>query len=138
MFLGEFFCIFLHAAQEFIEHSKTGRKIQILPRKAPLHYFLLPASLDLVLVGFMNMALTMLAASTHQMLKGGNILITALMARAILKAKVFGFHWISMSIIFTGLFLVGLQDQLNEGGEGTKTNGIGIIMLVIGQIFDGC
>lgn len=110
MFVGEFMCMGIHAAMEYHEQYKTGKKAQILPRKAPIYFFILPATLDLVVVGFMNVALTMLTASTHQMLKGGNILITALMAKVLLKAKVFKFHWTAMAIIFFGLFFVGIQD----------------------------
>lgn len=77
-----------------------------MPR-APLYYFALPAFLDIFVVGLMNVALTMMAASTLQMLKGGTILITAIMGITFLKRKLKGQHWGSMVLIFIGLYLVG-------------------------------
>ena len=41
------------------------------------------------------------------MLKGGTILITAMMSITFLKRKLKGQHWGSMVLIFIGLYLVG-------------------------------
>ncbi|TNV78278.1 hypothetical protein FGO68_gene9495 [Halteria grandinella] len=135
MFVGEFLCLFLHALNEWRENQRTCKKVQILPRKAPLLYFIIPASLDLLTVGLMNVALSMLEASTHQMLKGGNILVTALMGIIFMRAKVFKFHWTSMLMIFLGLFLVGAQDSLIETGA-AQTSTLGVVMILIGQFAD--
>ncbi len=92
-----------------------GRPIKhtIMPR-APLYYFALPAFLDIFVVGLMNVALTMMAASSLQMLKGGTILITALMSITFLKRRLDGQHWGSMCLIFIGLYLVGRVESAEE------------------------
>lgn len=131
MFVGEFLCLFLHVLSEYREHQRTGKKVQVLPRKAPLLYFIIPASLDLLTVGLMNVALTMLEASTHQMLKGGTILVTALMGIVFLGAKVFNFHWASMMLIFIGLFLVGAEGTLIDSGA-AQSSLLGVVLLQIG------
>jgi drug/metabolite transporter (DMT)-like permease len=41
------------------------------------------------------------------MLKGGTILITAMMSITFLKRKLKGQHWGAMVLIFIGLYLVG-------------------------------
>lgn len=74
----------------------------------------MPAFLDIFVVGLMNVALTMMAASTLQMLKGGTILITAIMSITILKRKINGQHWGSMFLIFIGLYLVGRAESHEE------------------------
>ena len=77
---------------------------------APLYYFAFPASLDIFVVGFTNVALTILAASTQQMLKGGTIVITAVMSVIFLRRKLKKYQWTSMAAIFIGLFIVGIVD----------------------------
>ena len=82
--------------------------------KAPLYIFAFPAFLDIFVVGLLNVALTMMAASSLQMLKGGTILITAVMSILFLKRKLKPQHWCSMVFIFMGLFLVGKTEAEEE------------------------
>ncbi len=75
-----------------------------------MRYFAIPAIIDMFNVGLMNVALTILVASVHQMLKGGTILATALMGKVFLKRQLSSHNWISMSMIFIGLFIIGQVD----------------------------
>lgn len=72
----------------------------------------IPAAFDIVASTLMNIALTMVAASVYQMLRGMIIIITALMAIIFLKKKLFSHHWSSIVVIFTGVFMVGLAALL--------------------------
>jgi drug/metabolite transporter (DMT)-like permease len=72
----------------------------------------IPASFDIVASTLMNIALTMVAASVYQMLRGMLIIITAIMSIFFLKRKLFRHHWSSMGVIFLGVFLVGLAAAL--------------------------
>ena len=56
----------------------------------------------------MNIALTMVAASVYQMLRGMKVLITALLSIIFLKKKLYRHHWTSVGVIFIGLILVGI------------------------------
>lgn len=86
----------------------------------------------------MNIALTMVAASVYQMLRGIIIIVTAVMSIIFLKRKLYRHHWSSIGVIFLGVFLVGLASILKPGGsQGGSTNAIGIIMLLVAQLFSG-
>jgi drug/metabolite transporter (DMT)-like permease len=116
MFLGEFLCFFVYAVH-IIRKRRSGKKLKkigtILP-KASIYIFAFPAFLDIFVVGLLNVALTMMAASSLQMLKGGTILITAVMSILFLKRKLKPQHWCSMVFIFLGLFLVGKTEAEEE------------------------
>lgn len=48
------------------------------------------------------------------MLKGGTILITAVMSITFLKRRLNAQHWTSMIIIFIGLFVIGKMESQEE------------------------
>lgn len=79
----------------------------------------------------MNIALTMVAASVYQMLRGMIIIVTAAMSIIFLKRKLYRHHWSSIACIFIGVFMVGLAALLYTDSGSTETNPIGLIMLVI-------
>ena len=108
MFVGEFLCLGVYAIHIIRKRKKNkSKKVGNILPKVSLYYFAIPAFLDIFVVGLMNVALTMMAASTLQMLKGGTILITAIMSITFLKRKLKRQHWGSMVLIFIGLFIVG-------------------------------
>jgi drug/metabolite transporter (DMT)-like permease len=72
----------------------------------------IPACFDIVASTLMNIALTMVAASVYQMLRGMIIIITAVMAIIFLKKKLFRHHWTSIGVIFIGVAMVGLAALL--------------------------
>ena len=84
----------------------------------------------------MNIALTMVAASVYQMLRGTIIIITAGMMIIFLKKRLYIQHWSSMAVIFTGVFMVGLASITNGNSE-DSTNVFGLILLLIAQLFTG-
>ena len=139
MFLGEFLCFFLHAIKIIKKRRSKQSKKTILP-KAPLFIFAIPAFLDIFVVGFMNVTLTMMNASTQQMLKGGTILITAVMSILFLQRRLNGQHWMSMTIIFVGLYIIGkVQSQEEDPIQRKQSESvvpIELIVLFVGQILD--
>ncbi len=48
------------------------------------------------------------------MLKGGTILITAVMSILFLQRRLNGQHWMSMTIIFIGLYIIGKVQSQEE------------------------
>lgn len=139
MFLGEFLCFLLHAIKIIKKRRSKQSKKTILP-KAPLFIFAIPAFLDIFVVGFMNVTLTMMNASTQQMLKGGTILITAVMSILFLQRRLNGQHWMSMTIIFIGLYIIGkVQSQEEDPIQRKQSESvvpIELIVLFVGQILD--
>lgn len=55
-----------------------------------------------------NVALTMVAGSVYQMMRGMKIVITAIMSVLILKRSLYRHHWSSVFVIVLGLVLVGI------------------------------
>ena len=139
MFLCEFLCFFLHVIKIIKKRRSKQSKKTILP-KAPLFIFAIPAFLDIFVVGFMNVTLTMMNASTQQMLKGGTILITAVMSILFLQRRLNGQHWMSMTIIFIGLYIIGkVQSQEEDPIQRKQSESvvpIELIVLFVGQILD--
>ncbi len=90
----------------------------------------------------MNIALTMVAASVYQMLRGMIIVITAGMSIIFLKRKLYRHHWSSMGFIFLGVLLVGISYAIapkdppkDTDAPEQETGALGLIMLVVAQFF---
>ena len=95
---------------------------------------LLPAVLLNASGTLMMLALTMVAASVYQMLRGMIIIATAVLSITILKRKLYRHHWSSIILIFTGLSLVGVAVLLAEpdtGHEASPTAPLGVILLIV-------
>jgi len=78
----------------------------------------IPAAFDIIASTLMNIALTMVAASVYQMLRGMIIIVTAGMSIIFLKRKLYRHHWSSIACIFFGVFLVGLAALLYANDDG--------------------
>ena len=149
MFVGECLCLILYGAKlwymdrqkkskGYMPTSPGTQTAEVLHLKTHINPLLLaiPACFDIVASTLMNIALTMVAASVYQMLRGMIIIITAVMAIFFLKKKLFRHHWTSIAVIFTGVFMVGLAalyfktDEEKSHKEG-ETKPLGIILLLI-------
>ncbi len=82
----------------------------------------------------MNVALTMVAASVYQMLRGMKVIVTAAMSILFLKKKLYRHHWSSVGVIFLGLVLVGIA-VLTGSNSGVETNPLGVIILLLATVF---
>jgi drug/metabolite transporter (DMT)-like permease len=80
--------------------------------------FAIPAVFDIIASTLNNVALTMVAGSVCQMMRGLKIAITAFMSVLFLKRKLYRHHWSSVVVIFVGLILVGVAvlTGSNSGG----------------------
>lgn len=80
--------------------------------------FAIPAIFDIIASTLNNVALTMVAGSVYQMMRGLKIAITAFMSVLFLKRKLYRHHWSSVVVIFVGLILVGVAvlTGSNSGG----------------------
>jgi drug/metabolite transporter (DMT)-like permease len=96
---------------------------------------------DLTSSTLMFIALTMVAASVYQMMRGLIVLITALMSIMFLGRKLYRHHWTALTLIMVGIILVGLAAVFyGEDDEESFTKGqtiLGIVFLLGAQIAHG-
>ena len=87
---------------------------------------------DLCGTSLMLVALTMCAASVYQMMRGIIVVITAGMALLFLGKKQYAHHWISLTMIVIGVFVVGLVNVYSkkESSDGSSTSIFGILLLI--------
>lgn len=131
MFIGECLCLVLYGAK-LLRNKYMGKKTAHIEPQSPgakqaetLHLktninpllLAIPAIFDIIASTLMNIALTMVAASVYQMLRGMIIIITALMAIFFLKKKLYRHHWSSIACIFIGVAMVGLAALLLSSGS---------------------
>ena len=112
--------------------SPGAQQANLFHLKTDINPFLLaiPAAFDIVASTLMNIALTMVAASVYQMLRGTIIIVTAAMMIIFLKKKLYIQHYSSMLVITLALVMVGLA-SIVEGGGDSETNPVGLIILLV-------
>jgi drug/metabolite transporter (DMT)-like permease len=151
MFVGELMCLGMYGIKltiqsfraksqsaKFIPQSPGTLAANVVHLKTDINPLLLaiPACFDIIASTLMNIALTMVAASVYQMLRGIIIIITAVMSIIFLKRKLYRHHWTSMAVIFIGVFMVGTAALLYDSGD-DSTSAFGLILLFIAQLFAG-
>ena len=98
----------------------------------------IPAAFDVLASSLMNIALTEIAASVYQMLRGMKIIITAAMSILFLKKKLYIHHWSSVASIFFGLILVGIAVLTGDSTHSISSSPLGIGILLVATIFSSC
>ncbi len=152
MFIGELLCLFVYAGKllykKYMPQQKgkldvlspggyAANTVHLKTSINPL-WLAIPAAFDVVGSTLMNVALTMVAASVYQMLRGLIIIVTACMSIIFLKRKLYRHHWSSIAVIFLGVFMVGLAALLWPGhSSGGETKALGLVLLLIAQVFCG-
>ena len=97
--------------------------------------FAIPASFDIIASTMNNIALTMVAGSVYQMMRGMKIAVTAFFSIVFLKRKLYRHHWSSVAVIFIGLVLVGVAVLTGGSTIGIASEPLGIILLILGTVF---
>jgi drug/metabolite transporter (DMT)-like permease len=83
-------------------------------------------------------ALLNMETSIYQMLRGGLVLVTALLSRIFLKNKQYRHHLLGLFVVVSALFLVGLSSFTKEKEpDSIQTNALGIIMMGLSLLFAG-
>jgi len=137
MFVGELMCLPAFFLKTYLNNrnQKIDPELPAMPQgdfimvdgkrlKTKINPLLLaiPACFDIVASTMMNIALTLIAASVYQMMRGMIIIITSLMSIMFLKARLFRHHWSSLATIFIGVFMVGLSSFLSDDSTGKSTS----------------
>jgi len=148
MFIGELLCLFAYGAKLLflkyqrskngeieVQEEVTGK--QLRTNINPL-LLAIPAAFDVIASSLMNIALTEVAASVYQMLRGMKIVVTAGMSILFLKKKLYIHHWSSVACIFFGLILVGIAVLTGDSSSSIGSSPLGIIILLIATVFSSC
>ena len=101
---------------------------------------LIPACFDICGSTLMFVALTQCAASVYQMMRGIIVFITAGLAVSLLGEQRYIHHWMALVCIVAGVALVGVVSVSDSGGKDgptTPTSVLGIVLLLIAQVFTG-
>ena len=86
----------------------------------------------------MFIALSMVDASVYQMMRGIIVAVTAIFALIFLGKKQYRHHWTAVVFIIAGVAEVGWVAIALEGdSSGSSDPGLGIILLLIAQLFTG-
>ena len=96
----------------------------------------IPAAFDFCGSTLMFIALTQVAASVYQMLRGAVVLFVAAGAMIFLKRRQYIHHYASLITITFGIVLVGIASVVYpSGGADSSTSVLGIVLLLISQLF---
>jgi len=106
--------------------------------------FIIPACFDIMGSTLQFIALTMIAASIYQMMRGTLVFIIAIMSIIFLARRLYRHHWSSLAVIFVGLAMVGAtplifpdKDDDDEDNQALYVI-IGICLIIFSQLFTGC
>ena len=111
--------------------------------KTDINVFILaiPACFDIIASTLMFVALTMIAASIYQMMRGILVFVAAIMSVVFLKRKFYRHHWTALVLVVSGVAIVGASPILFPDGDSGSTNSsnaiIGILLVVAAQLFAG-
>jgi len=141
MFIGELLCLFVYGGKLLYQRQigiLETPQIEGSQKRTNINPLLLaiPACFDIVASTMMNIALTMVAASVYQMLRGIKIIITAGFSIIFLKKKLYRHHWSSIACIFLGLILVGVAVLMApDNGKSIETKPLGVFILIGATVF---
>jgi drug/metabolite transporter (DMT)-like permease len=135
MFFGEFLNLVIYGFKRLCSKEKTQNS-SINPL-----WLMIPTVFDLISTSLMFVALTMVAGSVYQMMRGFIVVITALMAMNFLGRKQYVHHWLSILLIVSGVGFVGYVSthQAKESGEDqvATTSLQGVLLILFAQCFVG-
>lgn len=86
----------------------------------------IPSTCDLLGTTIMNIGLLYTPVSIYQMTRGSMILIVGLMSVVFLQKRITKLEWISLLVVFSGVFLVGLSGYL-AGQDDVESDVVNIL-----------
>lgn len=93
---------------------------------------------DLAATVMMSIGLLYVAASVYQMLRGAEILFSAIFAVAFLKRRLTKFHYGGIACCLVGIGMVGASSLLSPGGSAQSADAgkvlLGMILIVVAQV----
>ena len=120
--------------RELVEAKAKGMKTDI-----NVMWLAIPALFDIVGSTLLFIALTLIAASIYQMLRGFIMFITTMQSIIFLKKRYHRHHWLSLALIVCGVGIVGLSSIIYPEKEETFDHYnnpiLGVILIISSQFF---
>lgn len=150
MFIGEMFCwIPIIMAKQMQSRSDRNESVRLVdddtvasdvtPKWKRSISLAIPAICDLLATTLMNVGLLYTPVSIYQMTRGSVILIVGLMSVIFLKRRITKLEWLSLFVVFLGVFLVGLSGYLEDQGSARiLTTGDNSFDVIIGMFLVFC
>ena len=106
-----------HEHSRLIEEGAAGEDGAVAKRRRPTMreslVMAVPSMCDLCGTTLMNVGLVYTPVSVYQMTRGSIILIVGLMSVMFLQKRITRLEWMSLFVVFLGVFLVGLSGYLD-------------------------
>lgn len=148
MFIGETLCWIPIVVARQLQSKPTSESATLLQQeddnKSPKWRrsiaLALPAVCDLLATTLMNIGLLYTPVSIYQMTRGSVILIVGLMSVIFLKKKITKLEWLSLFVVFLGVFLVGLSGYLEDQKKSPRilTTGDVSLDVLVGMLLVFC
>ena len=154
MFIGEFMCMGAYAYVYF-KDTKTYGDVNLSPQvieakkkglRTDINVILLaiPACFDVCASTLMFVALTLIAASVYQMMRGLIVFVITIMSILFFKRTYYRHHWTALWLVVGGVALVGASPiiypddgESSDDNKGAGAATAGIILIIIAQLFTG-
>jgi len=135
-----------NVAADSLKEPLTDSATPRLSARQKFLYVSIPAMFDLVTTGLNYVGLLYCSASVWQMLRGANIIFSALFSVVFLGRKFKAFNWFGVCVVVFGIFLVGLSNYLSSRATSDDENVptvdvslqiFGMSMVILAQVFSG-
>eukprot|EP00403_Amphidinium_massartii_P004107 CAMPEP_0178377360 /NCGR_PEP_ID=MMETSP0689_2-20121128/3878_1 /TAXON_ID=160604 /ORGANISM="Amphidinium massartii, Strain CS-259" /LENGTH=359 /DNA_ID=CAMNT_0019997411 /DNA_START=119 /DNA_END=1195 /DNA_ORIENTATION=+ len=93
---------------------------------------IIPAAFDLLATGLCDMGFLYIPASVWQLLRGAELIFTALFSVFVLKQRSYLYKWLAVAVVVLGIIAVGLASVWGVDAKGT-TKGGSAGMLIVGM-----
>ena len=145
-FLGEMLCLIYYYSYMYLKNRKNQNESEELMEaqkkglKTNINVALLaiPALFDIFGSSLMFIALTLVAASIYQMLRGFVMIMTTIQSIIILRRRYHRHHYLSLFFIVCGVGIVGVSPIIFPEGTNTETSKnpiLGVIIILCAQFF---
>lgn len=98
--------------------------------------YILPAIIDFLGASLQFLGLSLISATSYQMLKTFELPMVALLSIAFMRHRYDAIHVLSMGIVLAGLTVVSLQSIEEGGNEGNSAQlvELGLLAMTLGQL----
>ncbi|KAL4454330.1 hypothetical protein ABPG74_012287 [Tetrahymena malaccensis] len=122
MFIGETLCflVFLAYKKKFADRYEQGRQVAVAKGASDkINYliFSFPTMCDFITSTISFFAINMMPLSINLMIKGGNIIVTAIFSIIFLKKILYNHHYLGLGLAIAGSVFMGVMSMLNTNNS---------------------
>jgi len=144
MFVGMSICIVLDKtpksppgieATDDEKKSLTTGKHPTTNTWGQVNLIIIPTAFDLLATGCGTTGLLYTTVSVYQMLRGAQLIFTALLSIIFLKKRLDKYNWGGIALSLSGIIIVGGSNVLAESNPTSQQQQVfGVVIIVVGQI----